>query len=138
MTTRWVLVLMIAMAGAQTGCQKRDEVPTSWLGRYRRQGALGLVADQFVRVAAKQLTVEECRFNCGENVVNLTTVACSDQGTNPECRFTSTHCSGVITRNFDGRLSITATALPTTVTGEALRVHNETCNNIRANLMRRQ
>lgn len=133
-----VLLAVASMAALAGACKKRDEIPMSWSGRYRRAAAFGLAADQFVRVAPKQLTVEECRFNCGENVVNLLTVACNSEGTNEECRYTSTHCIGTITRNFDGRLSITATPTPMAVTGEALRVHNETCNNIRQNLMRRQ
>ena len=76
-------------------------------------------------------------MNCGEPVVPLTTVTCTGSGWMQECAYTSAHCTGTISISSGNRISITATATPTTDTGEALRRHNETCNNIRANLMSR-
>jgi hypothetical protein len=126
------LVALGAFAAATTGCQKSNELPSNWSGRYRRTAAFGLAADQFVTVAPRALTVGNCQFNCGTPVVALTSVRCEPGGA---CSFTSEHCTGTIEVDTGHRLSVTAQPTPTTATGDALALHNETCNNIRGNLM---
>lgn len=122
---------------ALAGCKKRDQLPDSWAGRYRRPAFFGLAADQYVVVGPRTLTVENCQVNCGAPVLQLTSVTCTGGGFSEECRFTSEHCTGTVSTDSAHRLSVTATATPTAATGEALRLHNETCNNVRANLMER-
>jgi len=112
-----------------SGCKKKNELPASFSGRYRN--AQLLLADQFIVVTPRSLTVQACVVNCGAPVVNLTTVTCA---TLRECTYTSEHCTGSIELDSRGRLSITATPVPG-ATGEAAAVRNLTCSNIRNNFM---
>jgi hypothetical protein len=134
-----ILVGLLALSAvAAEGCRKHNELPAAWHGRYRRTALFGLVADQYVVVGNNQLTVENCQFNCGENVVQLATVNCTGAGATEVCNYTSTHCTGTISMTSGNRINITAVATATGATGPALATHNETCNNIRGNLMTRQ
>jgi hypothetical protein len=124
----------IACALTATACGKHDEIPEKMRGSYKvPRFVLGNVT---VVVEAKQLRTPDCKVNCGVETLPLTDIKCEPVINPTSCSYKSEHCTGKIEMGTDGKLSISADAVPG-ATGEGVAKRNYTCGQISGNDLER-